>query len=168
MQIAEPLIAATSGFESIKIHRCIETPNRYLLLVTWNNIEDHNIGFRQSDRYPEWRKPLHHFYDPVPLVEHYRARCFAPTGQQHISPGQSVASPWDNETGTTIHPRKGETGTLRVGLIQGCFALSWLGPLWFAKPRAALRDFAAPLCPGLVCSGPCGAKFLERHLGDVN
>jgi heme-degrading monooxygenase HmoA len=68
---AEPLIAATQGFGSISVRRCIETPNRYLLLVTWRNIEDHITGFRRSDRYEEWRKLLHHFYDPFPTVEHY-------------------------------------------------------------------------------------------------
>ena len=71
LKIARPLIAATPGFESIKIHPCIETPNRYLLLVTWRSMEDHTIGFRQSDRFPEWRKLLHHFYDPPPVVQHY-------------------------------------------------------------------------------------------------
>jgi heme-degrading monooxygenase HmoA len=71
LQIAKPLIAATPGFESIKVHPCVETPNRYLLLVTWRTLEDHTIGFRQSDRFPEWRKLLHHFYDPPPVIEHY-------------------------------------------------------------------------------------------------
>ena len=71
IKIAEPLIAATPGFISIKVHRGIETPNRYLLLVTWRSIEDHTIGFRQSERYPEWRKLLHHFYDPPAEVQHY-------------------------------------------------------------------------------------------------
>jgi heme-degrading monooxygenase HmoA len=68
---AKHLIQASPGFDSIRIHRCIETPNRYLLLVTWRNVEDHTVGFRQSDRYQEWRKLLHHFYDPFPTVEHY-------------------------------------------------------------------------------------------------
>jgi heme-degrading monooxygenase HmoA len=67
-----PLIAATPGFEGIEVRRCIEQPNRYLLLVHWQKLEDHTIGFRQSDRYQEWRKLLHHFYDPFPVVEHYQ------------------------------------------------------------------------------------------------
>ncbi len=71
IQTAKPLIAATPGFGSIRIHRCIETPNRYLLLVTWKTLENHTIGFRQSDQYQAWRKLLHHFYDPFPVVEHY-------------------------------------------------------------------------------------------------
>ncbi|ATQ68911.1 MULTISPECIES: antibiotic biosynthesis monooxygenase family protein [Methylosinus] len=70
---ARPLIAATPGFVSIEIRRCFETPSRYLLLVAWERLEDHMIGFRQSDRYAEWKALLHHFYDPFPVVEHYAA-----------------------------------------------------------------------------------------------
>jgi len=73
MQTARPLIAATPGFGSINVRRCIETPNRYLLLVTWRALEDHTVGFRQSDRYQQWRDLLHHFYEPMPNVEHYGA-----------------------------------------------------------------------------------------------
>jgi heme-degrading monooxygenase HmoA len=71
MRKARPLIEATPGFASINLHRCIETPNRYLLLVSWQALEDHTVGFRQSDRYQKWRDLLHHFYDPFPTVEHY-------------------------------------------------------------------------------------------------
>jgi heme-degrading monooxygenase HmoA len=68
---ARPLIAATPGFRSIEVRRCLETPNRYLLLVAWEKLEDHTIGFRQSARYEKWRALLHHFYDPFPRVEHF-------------------------------------------------------------------------------------------------
>ena len=71
MTKAKPLIAASPGFGSIEVRRCVETRNRYLLLVTWDKLEDHTEGFRKSDRYQEWRTLLHHFYDPFPLVEHY-------------------------------------------------------------------------------------------------
>jgi heme-degrading monooxygenase HmoA len=71
MAQAQPLIAASPGFGAIDVRRCQETPNRYLLLVTWNRLEDHTEGFRKSDRYQEWRRLLHHFYDPFPVVEHY-------------------------------------------------------------------------------------------------
>lgn len=68
---ARPLIAATPGFRSIAVRRCLETPNRYLLLVEWETLEDHTIGFRKSERYEKWRALLHHFYDPFPRVEHF-------------------------------------------------------------------------------------------------
>ena len=70
---AQAIISAAAGFQSLRLSRCIETPSRYLLLVEWSSLEDHTIGFRGSDGYQEWRELLHHFYDPFPIVEHYRS-----------------------------------------------------------------------------------------------
>jgi len=69
---ALPLIEATPGFIGLEVRPCIEKGDHYLLLVRWENLEDHTIGFRQSDRYPKWREALHHFYDPMPAILHYR------------------------------------------------------------------------------------------------
>jgi heme-degrading monooxygenase HmoA len=69
---ASPLIAASPGFRGLRLERGVERPGRYLLLVEWDRLEDHTEGFRGSDRYDGWRSLLHHFYDPFPLVEHYR------------------------------------------------------------------------------------------------
>src|SRR5580704_146419 len=71
MREARPLIEASPGVGRLELRRCVEAPNRYLLLVTWRTVEDHTQGFRQSSRYQEWRKLLHPFYDPFPTVEHY-------------------------------------------------------------------------------------------------
>ena len=71
MAQARPLIAATPGFQRIEVRPCIETADRYLLLVWWDSLEAHMEGFRGSERYPAWRSLLHGFYDPFPLVEHY-------------------------------------------------------------------------------------------------
>ncbi|MFT3988280.1 antibiotic biosynthesis monooxygenase family protein [Aestuariivirga sp.] len=71
MRQALPLISATPGFMGLEVRPCMETENRYLLLVRWETLEAHTAGFRGSDRYPRWKALLHHFYDPFPLVEHY-------------------------------------------------------------------------------------------------
>ena len=68
---AQPIIASMPGYVSHQLQRCLETPDKYLLLVEWRNLEDHTIGFRQSPRYNEWKQLLHHYYEPFPLVEHY-------------------------------------------------------------------------------------------------
>ena len=68
---ARRLIAATPGFLGLEVRPCIEKSDRYLLLVRWESMAAHTEGFRGSDRYPEWKKRLHHFYDPFPVVEHY-------------------------------------------------------------------------------------------------
>ena len=68
---AQAIIASIPGYRSHQLQRCLEFPNRYILLVNWNKLEDHTVGFRQSDQYQEWKSRLHHFYDPFPTVEHY-------------------------------------------------------------------------------------------------
>ncbi|WP_033441435.1 antibiotic biosynthesis monooxygenase family protein [Saccharothrix sp. NRRL B-16314] len=70
---ARGLIAQSPGFASLDLRRSVEQPSRYLLLVEWERLEDHTVGFRQGPLYPRWKALLHHFYDPFPVVEHYRA-----------------------------------------------------------------------------------------------
>ena len=68
---ARPIIASMPGFISLRINRGIESPSAYLLLVEWESVEHHEVGFRQSPQYQQWRALLHHFYEPFPVVEHF-------------------------------------------------------------------------------------------------
>ncbi len=68
---AQGIISSMPGYLSHQLQRCIENNSRYLLLVRWETLEDHTEGFRGSAEYQEWRRLLHHFYDPFPEVEHY-------------------------------------------------------------------------------------------------
>jgi heme-degrading monooxygenase HmoA len=68
---AQRIIAASPGYIAHELQRCVEKPNRYLLLVRWRALEDPTEGFRKSAAYQEWKRLLHHFYDPFPTVEHY-------------------------------------------------------------------------------------------------
>jgi heme-degrading monooxygenase HmoA len=70
---ARRIISASPGYLSHELQRCVEKPNRYLLLVRWRRLEDHTVGFRKSEPYQRWKALLHHFYDPFPAVEHYVA-----------------------------------------------------------------------------------------------
>ena len=70
---AAPIIAAVPGYIEHDLQKCIEVNNQYILLVKWQTLEAHTIGFRQSEDYQTWKKLLHHFYDPFPIVEHYQA-----------------------------------------------------------------------------------------------
>jgi heme-degrading monooxygenase HmoA len=69
---AQRIIASMRGYRWHQLQRCVENDHRYLLLVSWERLEDHTEGFRGSPEYLEWRRLLHHFYDPFPTVEHYR------------------------------------------------------------------------------------------------
>lgn len=68
---AQEIISSIKGFNSLQLQKCLEVENRYILLVKWEKLEDHTIGFRKSDAYKDWVKLLHHFYSPFPIVEHY-------------------------------------------------------------------------------------------------
>ena len=70
-EIAQGIISSAPGYISHELHRCLEVENQYLLLVRWRSLEDHTEGFRKSRDYAEWKRLLHHFYDPFPEVGHY-------------------------------------------------------------------------------------------------
>jgi heme-degrading monooxygenase HmoA len=69
---AQAIIANIDGYVSHQLQKCIEKRNRYILLVNWQTLEDHTVGFRESKEYLEWSALLHHFYEPFPDVEHYQ------------------------------------------------------------------------------------------------
>ncbi|RZI56381.1 MAG: antibiotic biosynthesis monooxygenase [Rubrivivax sp.] len=68
---AQAIIASMPGYLGHELQRCVERPGEYLLLVRWRTLEDHEVGFRKSPQYEDWRALLHHFYDPFPVVSHY-------------------------------------------------------------------------------------------------
>ena len=68
---ASKIISSMDGYLSHELHKCIEVQGKYLLLVRWETLESHTVGFRNSAEYQEWKKLLHHFYEPFPTVEHF-------------------------------------------------------------------------------------------------
>jgi heme-degrading monooxygenase HmoA len=73
---AQSIIASMPGYLGHELQRCLEVPDKYVLLVRWRSVEDHERGFRTSPGYQTWKGMLHHFYDPFPVVEHF----------EHVSP----------------------------------------------------------------------------------
>ncbi len=68
---ASDYISSIKGYLNHKLKRSLEQKNKYILLVEWENLEDHTISFRESEQYQFWKKLLHHYYEPFPTVEHY-------------------------------------------------------------------------------------------------
>ncbi|MEJ5867983.1 antibiotic biosynthesis monooxygenase [Pseudokineococcus sp. 5B2Z-1] len=68
---ASAIIAGMPGFGRLTLSRCLERTGTYLLLVEWDRLEDHTVGFRGSPEYQRWRRMLHPFYEPFPVVEHF-------------------------------------------------------------------------------------------------
>lgn len=69
---AEKIIRSMSGYISHELKKNVEVPDRYLLLVHWESLEDHKIGFRKSPAYQRWKDLLHHYYEPFPEVQYYQ------------------------------------------------------------------------------------------------
>lgn len=69
--VAQEIISSMNGYKWHQLQKCIEVPSRYILLVEWETLKDHTVGFRLSPEFKDWKKLLHHFYDPFPTVEHY-------------------------------------------------------------------------------------------------
>lgn len=68
---ARRIIASMPGHRSHALLRGIEPDAGHLLIVLWDTLEDHEVGFRGSPRYAEWKALLHRFYDPFPRVHHF-------------------------------------------------------------------------------------------------
>ncbi|MEO7120726.1 MAG: antibiotic biosynthesis monooxygenase [Ginsengibacter sp.] len=70
-KIAGKYISSIKGYIRHSLRKCIDEENKYILLVDWEQLDDHIITFRQSEQYLEWKKLLHNYYNPFPIVEHY-------------------------------------------------------------------------------------------------
>ena len=68
---AQSIICSMKGYHSHSLQKCLEDDHKYILLVNWDTLEDHEVGFRKSSEYKSWKALLHHFYDPFPTVDHY-------------------------------------------------------------------------------------------------
>lgn len=88
---ASDIISSMKGYRGHQLQRCLEVSNRYLLLVNWEELTDHTIGFRQSTAYLDWKALLHQYYDPFPTVEHYEMVYSGST--PNLSPGSSDFNP---------------------------------------------------------------------------
>ena len=70
-QMASSILTSMKGYLNHELKKCVEKDHQYILLVNWETLEDHEHGFRKSPEYQEWKKLLHHFYEPFPEVLHY-------------------------------------------------------------------------------------------------
>jgi heme-degrading monooxygenase HmoA len=69
---AAPIFKRAKGCHGMELERSIEKPSRYRLFVKWETVEDHNVGFRGSPDFQEWRALVGHCFALPPEVEHVR------------------------------------------------------------------------------------------------
>ena len=64
-------ISSVDGYLGHSLRKCMETENKYLLLVNWATLEAHTVGFRQAPVYLEWKKCVHPYFVSKPTIEHF-------------------------------------------------------------------------------------------------
>jgi heme-degrading monooxygenase HmoA len=67
---ATPIFQRSKGCRGMELRRSIEKPSRYRLFVTWETVEDHTVGFRNSPEFQDWRGLVGHCFASPPEVEH--------------------------------------------------------------------------------------------------
>lgn len=65
------VMSRVKGAHDHTVHKCIENPERYVLQIIWDTLEDHTVGFRESPLFAEWRAIIGPFFASPPLVEHF-------------------------------------------------------------------------------------------------
>ncbi len=65
------VIGSTKGFQGFKVNRGIESTERYILQIFWDTLEDHTVGFRESEAFNQWRAIVGPFFAGPPVVEHF-------------------------------------------------------------------------------------------------
>ncbi|MCS6766310.1 MAG: antibiotic biosynthesis monooxygenase [Candidatus Protistobacter heckmanni] len=67
----ETVISKAKGFNGYKIQKGIESPERYLLMIFWETLENHTVDFRGSPAFQDWRAIVGPFFAGAPSVEHF-------------------------------------------------------------------------------------------------
>ena len=67
----DTVASQAQGFQSAKVNRGIESPERYILQIFWDTLEVHTVGFRQGPLFPAWRAIVGPFFAAPPVVEHF-------------------------------------------------------------------------------------------------
>ena len=67
----QTVISKADGCKGYKVNKGIESPERYVLQIFWTSVEAHNVGFRESPAFAEWRAIVGPFFASPPVVEHF-------------------------------------------------------------------------------------------------
>ena len=67
----EQVIRHAKGFISCRIEHGIESPERYLLMIEWETLDNHMVDFRNSPAFQDWRGIVGPFFATAPSVEHF-------------------------------------------------------------------------------------------------
>lgn len=66
------VISQAKGFRGFKVNKGMESPERYVLMIYWETLEDHTVGFRGGPLFAQWRAIVGPFFAKPPVVEHFK------------------------------------------------------------------------------------------------
>lgn len=67
----QQVICKAKGYREHRVNKGIETPERYVLMIFWDTLENHTVDFRGSPAFQEWRNIVGPFFAAPPSVEHF-------------------------------------------------------------------------------------------------
>jgi heme-degrading monooxygenase HmoA len=67
----ETVVSKSAGFRGYRVHKGIESPERYVLMIFWDTLENHTVDFRQGPLFPQWRAIVGPYFLAPPVVEHF-------------------------------------------------------------------------------------------------
>ena len=67
----ETVASKAKGFRGYKVNRGVESPDRYVLMIYWDTLENHTVDFRQGPLFAEWRSHIGPYLASPPHVEHF-------------------------------------------------------------------------------------------------
>jgi heme-degrading monooxygenase HmoA len=67
----ETIASKAQGFRGYKVNRGVESPERYILMIYWDTLENHTVDFREGPLFPQWRAIVGPFFAAPPVVEHF-------------------------------------------------------------------------------------------------
>jgi len=67
----ESVASKAAGFRGFEVRKGIESPERYILMIHWETLEDHTVGFREGPLFAQWRAIVGPFFAAPPVVEHF-------------------------------------------------------------------------------------------------
>ena len=65
------VVSKAKGFRGYKVNKGIESPERYVLMIYWDTLENHTVDFRAGPLFAQWRAIVGPFFTVPPQVEHF-------------------------------------------------------------------------------------------------
>lgn len=70
-QAVKTVLSQATGFIKFELHSGIEKTDSYLFHIYWETLEDHTIGFRESELFTKWRELIGVYFTSPPEVNHW-------------------------------------------------------------------------------------------------